>query len=204
MAYAIRRVGQDEWERLRALRLAALADTPIGFGMRYADALHLPDEYWQDRARREATESRSALFVAAQEGSGEWVGMAGGFLADELSYYWQAGRERLVIFSVFVDPGHRGRARGVNVLLFDAVVGWAGVEHPSAQITLGVHEDNARAYAFYQRYGFVDTGRAVPYNLEESSTVLLMDYQPGSGVGGGDSVSGIPRPCALPPGGLGQ
>ena len=178
MAYAIRRIGQDEWKPLRQLRLAALADTPIGFGMWHVDALELPDEYWQEKAGRDASAANSALFVAVDGDTGEWVGMAGGFIADESSLYWRPEHDSMVVFSVYVDPEHRGRERGVSVLLFDAVIGWSGRVHPRAQITLGVHEANARAYAFYRRYGFIDTGRAIPYNLDAAAEILLMDYRP--------------------------
>lgn len=178
MVYTVRRVEQHEWKRVRDLRLAALADTPIGFGMLHADALHLPDEYWQDRARRDATAPASALFVAQAEGSGDLVGMAGGFTPDEHSYYWEDGREFVVVFAVYVDPAHRGRDRGVSTLLIDAVIGWAGTALPGAEIILGVHERNARAHAFYRRYGFVEDGRAIPYNLDETATILLMEYRP--------------------------
>jgi hypothetical protein len=41
----------DEWERLRAIRLRALADTPDAFGTLLADALAFSDDQWQQQAR---------------------------------------------------------------------------------------------------------------------------------------------------------
>lgn len=178
MAYAIRRVDPRDWKKARELRLAALADTPIGFGMWHEDAMALPDEYWQDKTRRDATDPTSALFIAVDEQGGDWVGMAGGFLADEHSHYWRPDRASLVVYAVYVDPARRGREHGVSGLLFDHVIGWAGREFPDAQVCLGVHERNDRAAAFYRRYGFVDTGRAVPYNLDAGAAILIMDFRP--------------------------
>jgi ribosomal protein S18 acetylase RimI-like enzyme len=178
MAYAIRRVDGREWKQVRELRLSALADTPIGFGMWHEDALGLPDEYWQEKTRRDATDPKAALFIAVNEETGEWVGSAGGYLADENSHYWLPDRDQMVVYAVYVDPAHRGRECGVSSLLFEGVIAWGGRELPTAGVTLGVHERNDRAHAFYRRFGFVDTDRSVPYNLDTSATVLIMDYRP--------------------------
>jgi GNAT superfamily N-acetyltransferase len=179
MGYLIRRLEAHEWKLLRELRLAALADTPIGFGMWHADALTLPDEYWQDKAARDAGDEKSCLFIAIDEATGDWIGMSGGFTPDEHSYYWVDGQAVIVVFSVYVAPAHRGPARGVSSLLFDAVIAWAGEAWPESRIVLGVHERNERAHTFYRRYGFVDNGGAIPYILDESAAILLMDYRPG-------------------------
>ncbi len=181
MGYLVRRVEEHEWKRLRDLRLAALADTPIGFGMWHADALNLPDEYWQEKAERDANAEETALFVAIDPDSGGWIGMAGGFTPDKHSHYWEPDRALIVVYAVFVVPEHRGRARGVGNLLFDAVIGWAGQAWPDSHVVLGVHERNERAHAFYRSYGFVDNGRTTPYILDESAKILLMDYRPDGG-----------------------
>lgn len=190
MGYQVHRIEAHEWKQLRELRLAGLADTPIGFGVWYSDAVNFPDGYWQEKVLRDATAPDTALFIAVDEESGDWVGMAGGFTPDEDSIYWHGGDAVIVIYGVFVVPEHRGPVRGVNSLLFDAVIDWAGAAWPQSRVVLGVHERNERAHAFYRRYGFVDNGRAIPYNLDESAEVLLMDYLPGKESGGG--VAGNP------------
>ena len=43
-AFVVRRVRPEDWPRLRALRLEALEDTPMGFLERYEDALKVADE----------------------------------------------------------------------------------------------------------------------------------------------------------------
>jgi ribosomal protein S18 acetylase RimI-like enzyme len=42
-------------------------------------------------------------------------------------------------------------------------------------LQLGVHEDNARALAFYGRHGFADTGRREAYPLDASRKEIIME-----------------------------
>jgi GNAT superfamily N-acetyltransferase len=166
--YEIRRFRTDEWQKFREIRLEALKDTPIGFGEWYADALEKPDEVWQERTQRSAEAPDSALFAAFR--NGKPVGTAGAFpRADS-----PLGRE-MVIYGVYVSPAHRGPKLGVATLLFDAVIRWVR-EVGADAITLSVHERNERAHAFYRRYGFVDTGETMPYNLDETAALIWMRY----------------------------
>lgn len=167
-AYEVRRFRADEWPQYRELRLEALKDTPIGFGEWYEDAVEKPDEMWQERAKRAAEAPDTALF-AAFAAFGQPVGMAGAF-----PRVGSADRE-MVIYGVYVSPGHRGPQLGVATLLFDAVIQWAR-ETGADAITLSVHERNERAHAFYRRYGFVDTGERMPYNLDETTALIWMRY----------------------------
>ena len=77
-AFVVRRVRPEDWPRLRALRLEALEDTPMGFLERYEDALKVADEGWQFRAHRGSEAGDSAQFVAAL-GDGPFVGTMVGF-----------------------------------------------------------------------------------------------------------------------------
>jgi hypothetical protein len=47
----IRRVESDDWERLRDVRLRALASDPDAFLETVEDARTFPDERWRERAR---------------------------------------------------------------------------------------------------------------------------------------------------------
>ncbi|MEU6238472.1 GNAT family N-acetyltransferase, partial [Kitasatospora sp. NPDC047058] len=47
----------------------------------------------------------------------------------------------------------------------------------AAWLTLGVHEDNPRARAFYRRLGFADTGKVVPYMLDPAEKLHILGYQ---------------------------
>ena len=61
------------------------------------------------------------------------------------------------VVSVYVAPSHR--ATGLAGQMLDGVVAWARGEAGLDRLHLYVHEDNARAHAFYRRYGFTETGR---------------------------------------------
>jgi GNAT superfamily N-acetyltransferase len=127
------------WRVWKPLRLEALADTPIGFGERHADAAALSDEEWRVRWARPG-------FRALAYGPDEPLGMAGGFRNE-------AGDP--VLFGVYVRPAARGQ--GVLAALVDAVAAWAAPD----LLVLDVHEDNHRAYAAYLKLGFVGTGGRV-------------------------------------------
>jgi len=146
------RVGPEDWLRWRALRLEALADTPIGFGEWHADALVRPAAEWQARIRR------PGLRLLAV-GGGRPVAMAGGFLAGA----------RPTVFAVYVTPAWRGR--GVTDRLVAAVQEWAG----PVGLRLEVHEDNAPATAAYLRLGFARTGGQRCYELDPARRLLEME-----------------------------
>ena len=129
-----------DWRQWRALRLEALADTPIGFGDTLAAALARPDEEWA------AHWTRPGLRLIAYDGD-DPVGMAGGFLADDGTR---------VLFGVYVRPAARGK--GVLDALVERVRAWAA---PSP-LHLHVHVDNAPARAKYERTGWTYDGRVTP------------------------------------------
>jgi ribosomal protein S18 acetylase RimI-like enzyme len=66
----------------------------------------------------------------------------------------------------------RGRESGLLDALLFAVENWARTE--GDQLTLHVHEDDARARKAYERRGFVTTGHTVPYILDTSKNELEM------------------------------
>lgn len=170
--YQVRRLRAEDWRQSREIRLEALEDTPIGFGERYADAYAMPEQGWREHARRSAESAQTALFVAL-DGTGRFVGTAGVFRKPDEP----EDRAIMIIYGVYVTPDHRGASRGVASLLFDAVIRWAREVGGAREITLSVHEENDRAHAFYRRYGFVDTGERIPYNLDESASLVVMRYE---------------------------
>lgn len=149
----VRSVSEDDWRLVRSLRLEMLADTPIAYGETLEDALRQQESEWRARGRR-GTDRGSASF-AAIDPHGRWVGTMGGYL--------QTSGQPLLV-GVYVAPDVRGAAHGVADLLLDAVEAWAGGYGDA--LTLHVHESNTRAIRFYERRGFVDTGRRLPYELE--------------------------------------
>lgn len=168
MVYRVRRIAAGEWRELKAIRLESLRDSPIAFGTSLAEAAAFGDSVWQRQAAREADSASSATFVAVDE-AGDWVGMAAAAPLEEIP-------DHAHVYAVYVSPAHRGPA-GPAVALMDAVIRFAREHTDAAWLTLGVHEDNDRALAFYSRLGFADTGKTIPYAPNPSQKVHIMGYE---------------------------
>ncbi|MEV4417759.1 GNAT family N-acetyltransferase [Catellatospora sp. NPDC049609] len=178
MTYVVRRAESGDWRLLRDLRLEALRDSPSAFGTTYADAAGLAEEVWRQQAEQEATSPASATFIAATQ-DGRWVGMVGCAPLPDV-----AGTA--CIHGVYVAPAHRGGSAGLAARLMDAGIRWTRDNTDASWLTLGVHEDNHRAQAFYRRIGFTDTGKVVPYRLDPAKKLYIMgyeDFRPGLPVG---------------------
>src|SRR5262249_43352483 len=112
----VRRIRVEEWERLRVIRLHALADTPMAFGSTLADEQARPDEFWCGRAAGGAVDDDRATFIAERDGT--WVGIstcvleAGG-----------TGERPAWVFGMWVDPAVR--RQGTAQALLRVLAGWA-------------------------------------------------------------------------------
>jgi ribosomal protein S18 acetylase RimI-like enzyme len=169
MADEVRRIRADEWRKLRELRLEALKDTPLAFVEQYETSVRQPDEFWQDRVRRAATEKTVSGFVAVN--AGNFLGKATCIIEPELTDHVSAQ-----IVGVYVQPGARGT--GVADRLIAAAVDWALREAGAARVRLLVMDANDRARRFYKRLGFVETGVTEPYPPDPSYVELEMEYRP--------------------------
>ena len=149
----VRRIRPQDWPQSRALRLEALADTPIGFLETLEQAQQLADEVWQQRAVRGA-EGGEVIQVLAWDGERP-VGNCVSFLRD--GRYWLA--------AVYVSPDARGA--GLLAELVEACADWVR-DRGAGELVLEVHEDNARARAAYAKLGFVETGATRPYAPDPS------------------------------------
>ncbi|MFI5621758.1 GNAT family N-acetyltransferase [Streptomyces sp. NPDC051567] len=164
--HVIRPVRTDEWEKAKELRLTALNDpvAPMAFLENAAEATERPDAFWQDRTGR-ASQGRDVRQFIAEGPYGQWNGTVT-VLVEERGSSDFLGRtvERTQghLVAVFIRPGHRGA--GLAEALFGAALEWAwSLEKPALErVRLFVHEENARAGAFYRRFGFVASGCVVP------------------------------------------
>lgn len=138
----VERMGADDWERVRAVRLHALEDAPDAFWTTLEEDLARPPESWRTRLAG----ADAATFVATWQG--EDVGLVTG------AQY--IGRDRTAgLFGMWTTPERRGC--GVATELVEAVVGWArsaGYE----RVLLDVGDTNAAAIRLYERMGFTPTG----------------------------------------------
>ncbi|NLU76784.1 GNAT family N-acetyltransferase [Streptomyces sp. HNM0575] len=164
MAYKIRAVLAEDWELLRELRLAGLADpvASVAFNETYGHAAVQSDEFWRRRAAQGTDGSLAETFIGEdEEGGGRWVGSA--TVLDE--------GESAHVVGVYVRPAHRGT--GLADGLFRAVEEWAGERPYVRRMLLHVHEHNPRAEAFYRKIGYVRTGRYV----SDPKAPVLREYE---------------------------
>lgn len=174
--HVIRPIRADEWAKVKELRIAALRDpaAPVAFLETLEQAEGRTDEFWQERTAGGSAGRRIRQFVA-EAPDGEWNGsvtvlVEEGGTTDIFEGAIEQTQGHLV--GVFVRPGQRGT--GLTEALFEAALEWAwSLEEPALErVRLFVHEDNARAGAFYRRFGFEATGKIVPMPTDPSAKEL--------------------------------
>jgi len=136
----IQQLQADEWQRLKAIRLRALADAPDAFGSLLQDVSAWPDARWQEQCRT------IPAFVAVIDGSD--VGMVRGVASRD-----DSGAAFLI--SMWVEPA--ARRQGVGSELIDALISWAKASGFS-RLLLDVSDMNPAAIRLYSQKGFVPNG----------------------------------------------
>jgi ribosomal protein S18 acetylase RimI-like enzyme len=134
----------------KQVRLRALQDSPSAFGSTYARESLMTDEDWLNRTLGLDGEKKIGFLAMDAD---EACGLVACF-RDE------SDPSQGHVISMWVAPSHRGA--GVSAALLDAVRCWAESRGISALRLMAVG-NNDRAIAFYERYGFVKTGRTEPY-----------------------------------------
>lgn len=175
------RLGVEEWQAYRALRLEALRDEPQAFSSRYAEQVEYPDTFWQKRLADAAWNAGAASNAGTDRSSpgGSWLLFARqrGRLVGMIGAYRQEPphEDTVWIISVYVTPSARGT--GVSNRLMSAMlaeVAFAGVK--KAQLEVNVNQ--TAAVHLYQRFGFtvvneeshlVGSGEYVPEYLMEKA-----------------------------------
>jgi ribosomal protein S18 acetylase RimI-like enzyme len=133
----IRYTTEEDWPELKRIRLAALLDAPLAFGVSHANAAAYTDEAWRDRAAGRGP----ARYLLAFEGDAA-VGI--------VAHVPNAAQE-LELIAMWVAPAQRGTPAASR--LVDAVKQHA-IAHGYPRILLDVAPANERAAAFYQKQGF--------------------------------------------------
>lgn len=131
-------------------RLHALQDAPTAFGSTYARESQLTDGEWMERARQSDGVKR-VMYMAVENGA--VCGIAGAMRDED-------GENKAALISMWTAPTHR--KRGMGRMLVEAVIAWARSRGVKA-LTLLVTSVNPTAMRFYERLGFVRTGRTEPY-----------------------------------------
>ncbi len=138
----IRPMAEQDWRRAKAIRLAALADTPDAFGTTLAEDEARPDAEW--RARLAASDR--VTFVA--ELTGEDVGLV-------VCAPFEGLQDTAGLFAMWTAP--EARQSGIGSALVQAVVDWAR-QRGYKKVALDVADTNRAAIALYEKHGFMPTG----------------------------------------------
>jgi RimJ/RimL family protein N-acetyltransferase len=157
----IRRTTEADWTSLKAVRLAALLDSPTAFGVTYESAAAYTDEQWKTRAS-----GRQTVFWLAFEGS-EAIGMIGSAVSEA---------KRTNLIGMWLAPPARGS--GAAGRLVDAVKSHA-VEQGVERVFLDVAPENLRAARFYQNQGFVFIDEWEPLASHPHIQVQTMEWRSG-------------------------
>lgn len=158
MGVDVNRLGPDDWDVFRELRLEALRETPDAFGSTLTREQGVDEATWRRRV------AAAAVFVARlTESDRPADGLVGAFVHPD------NGTHR--VFSMWVRPDARGC--GVGAALVRAVLGWAD-EVGADSVHLWVTETNDSARRLYERFGFAYTGETEPLLSNPGLTVLGM------------------------------
>jgi ribosomal protein S18 acetylase RimI-like enzyme len=141
----LRKIGIDDWQVWRKLRLEALEEAPYAFSSKLAD--------WQGQGDTE-TRWRGRLSDVPLNIVAEWQTAAAGMVSATAPN--PEGSVELI--AMWVAPFARGH--GVGDSLVNAVIEWAR-EQQASRVALGVLEDNEHALPLYRRHGFIDAGDMV-------------------------------------------
>lgn len=145
----VRRAEAHEWEKLRELRLQALADTPEAFAATLAESAARTDEEWRARF----VPGPGHVSVVEVDEDGTFVGMVSGFLSPDVP-------DVAYLAGMFVLPERRGR--GIGRRLVAEVEAWAA-ELGLRRLELDVNPELPAAAQLYEGCGFRRTGRSHPF-----------------------------------------
>lgn len=145
------RAGEDDWERVREVRLRALRDSPSAFTSSLEREEGFREQHWRMRLRG------STWFLADDDATPDGAdgGRAGaiGVVCGMEEPGAPAGDRHVV--ALWVAPDDRGR--GVGQRLLAAVEDWAR-EQGAATLSLWLVDGNESAARAYRRRGFRPTG----------------------------------------------
>jgi predicted GNAT family acetyltransferase len=142
----LRRLGPDDWEDFRDIRLRSLHESPDAFG----STLEREQAFTEDDWRRRLT---GPVYVVADPRP---VAIGGIFDNAGTPHVW----------GMWTAPGHRGRGHARAIL--DALI------PPGTSAQLDVNVANPGARKAYERYGFVGTGQLEPLRPGSDQRIELM------------------------------
>jgi GNAT superfamily N-acetyltransferase len=154
---------REEGDRLRTLRLAALAADPAAFASTYERDAALPASEWRRRAAASELGAEQRTFVLVDDAD-RWLGLALAHVSEQrpgvagLSAMWVAPEARR----------HRGA-----VALCDACWQWARARGFN-ELVLGVIAGNDGALRAYEAAGFTTRGETTWSQGDRTLEVVVM------------------------------
>jgi ribosomal protein S18 acetylase RimI-like enzyme len=136
-AITVRGTTEEDWEALKKIRLAALLDAPMAFGVSHATAMANTDVQWRDRAAGRGKVRFTLAFMNDH---------AVGIVGHALSAHSEGN-----LIAMWIAPALRGTATAAR--LVEAVKTQA-VSQGYARVVLEVDPNNVRAVSFYRKQGF--------------------------------------------------
>ncbi len=133
----LRRIGPDDWQDWRSIRLRALAESPAAFGSNLAREQGFAESTWRER-----TEGSVLVYDA-----GVPVSMGAGWQEEDREGF-------TMVVAMWTEPSRRGEGLGGRVL--DELVRMAQAEGLTAHLFL--MQENPEAGRLYERHGFVRSG----------------------------------------------
>lgn len=150
---SVERLDEDDWERLRDIRLWSLTESPGVFGSSLERETGFKETHWRMRLR-------SSPWFLAVDGD-EALGLVCAI------HEPGAPPDNRHVVSMWVRPDRRGS--GVGQQLLAAVEEWASADG-ARTLSLWLLDGNAAGAALYRRCGFEPTGESTPLPRDPSLT----------------------------------
>jgi ribosomal protein S18 acetylase RimI-like enzyme len=165
----VRSLGEDDWREFKAIRLAALRDSPDAFAASVDDEEGFEEDFWRLRVRRS-----TRLVAVRLTGDGQAEGQAVGVVS--LGQGKDEEGRVAEIFGLWVAPDARGT--GVATKLVEASAERAKRDGRT-HVSYWVGTDNGRAVAFASGIGFRPTDfrrpmRVTPGDGEDDEEEIAM------------------------------
>lgn len=144
----IRRVAPDDAQRIRAIRLRALADAPASFASTLEEEAAYPAAFWEEWARDDAEGEELATFLAVRDDA---------VLGIVAAYRDAESARAFHVIAMWVEPEHR--RQGLAAALLARAEEWvlaSGGEIAELKVTNRAHG----ARALYEGAGYVVVGDA--------------------------------------------
>ncbi|WP_239396475.1 GNAT family N-acetyltransferase [Frankia sp. CiP3] len=171
MIIRARRINPDDAERLRAVRLAALADAPMSFWQTLAGESARPSADWRAHALRNSAGDTHATFLLERDDpAGYDPERDDGPMGMVDVYQPSLAPEFRELAALWVAPAIRGT--GAADTLLDTAVGWARTAG-AIGVRLWVVPTNTAAVRIYTRHGFTLAGGPEPDTDDPAGKVYV-------------------------------